>query len=549
MTLALKDPLSAVAEFIKITTVLSTERNLNRLLNMIVTSARTIAHADGGIITLLDSTKRNLCIEVLQNDSVQLHRSHYPHIPLMIEGQRNEQNICVYAAFSGKTVNIDDVYQYSGFDFTDFYHFDEWNRYRTKSVLTVPLVDHQELTVGVLQLINAKDCGGRIVKFAEPIEQVVRAFAAQAAVAIDNVQLIDENARLIQLLNQTTETLESENRRLRSSMGHGYDFSKIIGDSPAIRKVFALMSKVVNTDATVLITGETGTGKELVAHAIHYNSTRRDHEFVTQNCAALPENLLESELFGYKKGAFSGANADKKGLVEQANGGTLFLDEIGDMPLSLQAKLLRVLQEKEVRPLGALKPVRINVRVVAATHCDLAKKVKDGQFRQDLYYRLTVFPIELPPLRIRKEDLPALIRHFVEGFAKKYEKRLPNISPAVLDILTRYEYPGNIRELRNIVERAMLLCEDGGSLMPDHLPEELWTPSARGSALSFEAARKNGGLRELVEAYEARIIRDKLRDCKGNQTRAAEELQVGRRTLIDKIQRYQLERSKDTVTS
>jgi len=331
-----------------------------------------------------------------------------------------------------------------------------------------------------------------------------------------------------------------------------YDFSAIIGECAAMQKVFSLLEKIIDSDATVLIQGETGTGKELVAQALHYNSARNKYPLVVQNCAALPEHLLESELFGYKKGAFSGAISDKKGLIEQAHHGTLFLDEIGDMPLNLQAKLLRILQDRMVRPLGGLDSREVDVRIVAATHCDLHKKIADGTFREDLFYRLSVFPIPLPPLRDRRDDLPALLQYNIDHFKEHYRKSICGIAPAVLELLMRYDYPGNIRELRNIVERCVILCEPGGHIILEHLPEQILELGGRfcttNQLESMPLSIQNGTLKEAVEAYECTLIQSKLAACQGNQTRAAGELGIARRTLIEKINRYGISKGMRTAT-
>jgi sigma-54-dependent transcriptional regulator len=311
------------------------------------------------------------------------------------------------------------------------------------------------------------------------------------------------------------------------------------------------MEKILDSNATVLLRGETGTGKELVARAIHANSSRRHGEFVAQNCAALPEHLLESELFGYRRGAFTGATADKKGLIEVASGGTLFLDEIGDMPLGMQAKLLRVLQEKEVRPLGSVKSSQVDLRVVAATHCDLQDQVAAGEFRADLYYRICVFPIDIPPLRDRKEDLPALLDYFLKMSCEQYKKSVMGYAPEALDCLLGYEYPGNIRELKNLVERAVLLCDEHSSIFLEHLPAQLIdthqigavehaAPDAgRGSPADDE---DQDGLVVSVRHFEASRIEQTLKDHNWNQTRTAEALKLPRRTLIEKMRRYNIKR-------
>lgn len=531
-----------VEEFIKISTSISTERDLNRLLNMIVTSARTLTHSEGGRIYVLDNTKRNLVLEVCQNECIAREPQCLQRVPLAVGDRHNSTNICVYAAYTGQLIKVSDVYRYSGFDFSDLYEDDRTCNYRTKSLLTVPLRSHEGVTIGVLQLLNSRDPDtNKLLSFSDDMDNLVMAFASQAAVSLDNVQLIEKNSYLIEVLDHTNQILEMENKRLLGEIEERSRFTNIVGEAESMKRVFGLLRKVIDTDATVFLRGETGTGKELIAQAVHYNSNRRKREFVAQNCAALPEGLLESELFGYVKGAFSGASADKTGLIELADGGTLFLDEIGDMPIGLQAKLLRVLQEKEVRPLGSTENRKVDVRVVAATHCDLQEKIQSSEFRQDLYYRLCVFPIELPPLKERREDLPALLQHFISDFSQRYDKDIIGISPAAMEHLLRYDYPGNIRELRNVMERAVLMCESGASILPGHLPEEIVdtvTPVADDASVN----KGNGSLRDAVARFEAKLIERKLEALNWNQTRAAKELNISRRTLIDKIQRHNIHR-------
>jgi len=538
-----RQPLAqTVEEFIKITTSMSTERDLNRLLNMVVTSARTLTHSEGGRIYILDNTKRNLYLEICQNERVGGEQKCLPCVPLAIGDRHNTANICIHSAYTGKLIKVNDVYRYSGFDFSDLYEYDRACNYRTKSLLTVPLRNHEEITIGVLQLLNPYDPDtGKSIPFSDDMDTLVMAFASQAAVALDNVQLIEKNRHLIEVLDHTNKILEMENKRLLGQIEERSRFTNIVGEAESMRKVFALLKKVLNTDATVLLRGETGTGKELIAQAVHFNSNRKKREFVAQNCAALPETLLESELFGYVKGAFSGANADKAGLIELADGGTLFLDEIGDMPIGLQAKLLRVLQEKEVRPLGSTQTRKVDIRVVAATHCDLQERIRAGEFREDLYYRLCVFPIELPPLHERREDLPALLQHFISDFSQRYDKDIIGISPGALDHLLHYDYPGNIRELRNVIERAVLMCESGASILPEHLATEIVEAVAPARDEVFQSA-VNGNLRDAVAHFEAELIERKLETLNWNQTRTARELNISRRTLIDKMQRHHIQR-------
>ncbi|MFV1950825.1 MAG: sigma 54-interacting transcriptional regulator [Nitrospinota bacterium] len=533
-------PLAAIEEFIKISISLSAERNLHNLLNMIVISARKITYSDAGNIYILDKTKRHLYFEVSQNDTTGTSIKDLPPVPLFIDNKQNFANICSYCAFSGKVINIPDVYKYSGFNFTEIYQRDQITGYRSKSVLAVPLRNHEGITIGVLELFNALDTNTKeVTPFPERLEGVVTAFASQAAVAINNMQLIKENRHLIEILQHTNQTLEQENLNLRNKLQSKYRFSRIIGKSHKMQKVFSLMEKVLDSDATVLINGETGCGKELVAKAIHYNGHRKKGPFIAQNCAALPENLLESELFGYHRGAFTGANTDKKGLMEIASGGTLFLDEIGDMPVGIQAKLLRVLQEGEVRPLGSVKNIKINIRVIAATHCDLREKIKSGNFREDLYYRLCVFPVDIPPLRERKDDLPGLIEHFLKIFADQYKTNIPRFSPEAMDLILSYDFPGNIRELKNLLERLILLANKNQPILVEYLPD--YIRDIKHSHFSMvNHNSKASTLKEAVNIFEANIIKEKLIQNKWNQTKTAKALQIPRRTLIEKMSRFKL---------
>jgi len=552
--------LATVDEFISITTSLSTERDINQLLSMIVASACRIAQADTGLIYVLDSTKQFLVVKAVHSRSSDPKLSEFESVPLFVGGERNLIRLGAYSAFTGKLTNIPNIYEYTGFGFDDIYAFDRKYKYHTQSVLAVPLRNHENITVGILQLINRIDSDtNEVIPFPGSVERIVTAFASQAAVAIDNAQLTDKNKRLIDLLNHTNKELEEENQQLRKKIQTTYDFTRIVGQGEAMQGVFNLMKKIFDSNATVLLGGQTGTGKELIAQTIHYNGKRSKGEFVAQNCAALPENLLESELFGFKKGAFSGANSDKIGLIESSDGGTLFLDEIGDMPMALQAKLLRVLQEREVRPLGALTPKKVNIRVIAATHCNLLKKIEAGEFREDLYYRLSVFPINLPPLSERKEDMPSLLQHFLKMFSQQYAKSIGGYSPKSLDTLIQHEYPGNIRELRNVVERAVLLCEDGGNILQEHLPENMQEAAINNGLVIITdkniadedetdaippdlALEVNNGLKGALESYEATLLRKKLDECSWNQTDAAEKLKIARRTLIEKMKRYDIRR-------
>jgi transcriptional regulator with PAS, ATPase and Fis domain len=297
-------------------------------------------------------------------------------------------------------------------------------------------------------------------------------------------------------------------------------------------KVLRLCEKAIESDISVLIKGETGTGKELIARCIHYNGRRKEKPFVTQNCAALPETLLASELFGYKKGAFTGAYKDKRGLFEVANGGTVFLDEVGDMTPMMQVSLLRVLQEGEIKPLGAEMPQKVDVRVISATNTSLEVDVKEGRFREDLFYRLSVFPIELPPLRERSGDIPLLAVHFMREFSSKNKKSIRGISPQALACLSMFPFPGNVRELQNEMERAVAMAPEGKFIELEHLSDKLR------QAACTKRPDIQGSLKEMVEGLEKSVVLEALRRHQGNKTRVAEELGLSRFGLMKKMQRY-----------
>ena len=304
----------------------------------------------------------------------------------------------------------------------------------------------------------------------------------------------------------------------------------MLGESPPMLEVFRKIQRIGPTDACVLILGETGTGKELVARAIHTASSRAARPFVAFNCAAVPENLLESELFGYEKGAFTDAKARKPGRFELASGGTLLLDEIGDMPLALQAKLLRVLETRAVEPLGAIRPVPVDLRVLAATHRDLREMVRQGKFREDLYFRLAVVPVQLPPLRERPGDVGALAAHLLRTFAEKHGKAFTGFSPQALGALEAYPWPGNVRELRNLIEQVVVLW-DGPVVELEHVPEFPGAPRPT----QAQAQVASGSLRQLKAGYEQQRIEEALQACDGNRTRAAKLLGISRRALQLKL--------------
>lgn len=331
-----------------------------------------------------------------------------------------------------------------------------------------------------------------------------------------------------------------ENQYLKQQLHGRYRFANIIGTSQAMQYVFTRMQKVVETDSTILVLGASGTGKELVAKAIHYNSPRKEKPFIAINCGAIPDELLESELFGHVKGAFTSAVADKAGKFEIANGGTIFLDEIGDMPLHLQMKLLRVLQEHEIERIGSSKKVHLDVRLISATNVDLQQKVRNGQFREDLYYRLNVIPIHLPSLKERRGDIPQLSRYFLEKICKEMNREVMQISKEAMAALEVYEWPGNVREMENIIERTVALT-DGTMINLSDLPTDIAGHAHHGSAIPRTLPEEGIDLNQVVADLEKELISQALTLGKGVKARAADLLNINRTTLVEKIKRLGLD--------
>ena len=386
--------------------------------------------------------------------------------------------------------------------------------------LCVPIV-HQNRVVGVL---SADKLAQQVHNLDKELE-ILSAVAELLGKVVHFRAIEEENARLRAMLAEPTRPITS-----------------IIGRSKVVREVLRLIDQVADTNTTVLVTGETGTGKELVARAIHENSRRRKHPLVQVNCAAMPDTLLESELFGHEKGAFSGAVTRRRGRFEEANGGTIFLDEVGELSPVAQAKLLRVLQEREFQPLGSSRTVKVDVRVVTATNKDLEKEVGRGAFRSDLFYRLNVFPIHLPPLRERGPDILLLADHFVLKYAREFNKEVRRISTSAIDMLMSYHWPGNVRELENTIERAVLLAT-GDAVESWHLPPTL--------QMKPEGARNvsRGKMEALVGAFERDLITDALKDVRGNQSQAARLLGTTKRIIQYKVEKYGIDPKRFRVRS
>ncbi len=355
--------------------------------------------------------------------------------------------------------------------------------------------------------------------------------------AIEKYELIQENKELSRRLQEANKQLQLENTFLQQNIEKDYNFSNIIGCSPKMLQVFKLLKKVIDTPTSVLLFGETGTGKELIARAIHYNSGRKKKMFVAQNCGALPDSLLESELFGHVRGAFTGAVADRKGLFELADGGTIFLDEIADTSPALQLRLLRVLQEGEIKPVGSARIIKVDVRVIAATNKNLEKLVSENGFREDLYYRLNVFPIILPPLREREQDIPELVRHFIQKYAVKINKNIPGISDDTMELFLKAPFPGNIRELENEIERAVTLADDNQMITAELISARF---HATHSLQHQDGPPATGSLKDAVEELEIGMIRNALEKTGGNILQAAEKLRLSRAGLHKKLARYKI---------
>ena len=368
--------------------------------------------------------------------------------------------------------------------------------------------------------------------------EVDQAVAAMRRGALDHIQKPFDNTHIKRAVARGVEkrSLVKNIRQLQSELGTLW--GDIIGKSKAMRDVFSVMKRVAVTPTTVLITGESGTGKELIARGLHRASPRSEAPFVSVNCAAVPENLLESELFGYEKGAFTGANSLKQGKFEYADSGTIFLDEVGEMALGLQVKLLRVLQEHEVQRVGGNKDIKVDVRVLAATNRDLKQEVEEGRFREDLYFRLNVVHIEVPPLRQRRDDIPFLAAHFVDKFGKKLGTQVKVVDPGVTASLYKYSWPGNVRELENVIERAMVLCKGPTITEADLPPEIRESPEIEDSVDTLISWEK--GLAETLDAIEERMIRQALERAGGVQAKAAKILDVSRSNLQYKLKKYGL---------
>jgi Nif-specific regulatory protein len=501
------------------------ERNeLHELVPFVVDRCREAIGAQGVSVLLLDPARNELYFPyVAQDDPEVARRLSELRFPA-------DRGIAGEALSSGKSVKVDDVQNDPRF----FRGIDRDTGMVTRNILAVPLVSRLG-SVGVLEAVNR--IGGD--KFSDDDMAFVETLAAGIAVAL-------ENARAHGRLKESEDALRKQVAALRRDAARGDVFPEIVGASAPMAGVFRLMETAAQSDITVLIDGETGTGKELVARGIFRASGRSERPFLVVNCAALPETLLESELFGHRRGAFTGAVRDQIGMLRAADGGVIFLDEIGDMPLAMQAKLLRFLEAGEVVPLGEAFPHKVDVRVLCATNRDLRVEVGRRNFREDLYYRIAAFPIHLPPLRERRDDVALLASRFVAAAAEHHHKQIRGIDPPALELLARYDWPGNVRELLNEMERAVAVARDGetigvANLSPAiaALADTLEAPSepaaGTGANGTVGGGTAPGPLKGARAAFEADFIRDALRRADGNVTQAARTLGLSRVSLQKKM--------------
>ena len=510
-------PATHARESRRLSTLLEVSHALSGTLNL-----RSALHSVLEILAKHHGTVRSMVTLLHDNGELHVEASDGLDAPAHAVRYRLGEGIVGKVVESGKPIVVPRVSKEPAF----------LNRASRRSELT-----KEELTfICVPVLLNRRAVGALAVdlKF-NPDRDYDRSIQFYGIVASTVAQAV----KVQRLVEEDKKRLVDENQHLRQELRERYDFSSIIGSSGPVRQMYEQMAQVAATNTTVLIRGESGTGKEMVAHGIHYNSPRANKPFVKVSCAALPDSLIESELFGYERGAFTGAEQRKKGRFELAEGGTLFLDEIGDINLATQVKLLRVLQEREFERLGSTETIKINVRMLTATNKDLEKAIAAGTFREDLYFRLNVFTIFVPPLRERKADLLLLVDHFLEKFSREHRKSIKRISTPAIDMLMSYHWPGNVRELENTLERAVLMC-DGQVVHGHHLPPSLQTAEASGTVTRVS-------LSDAVAGFEKDLIQDALKTTRGNRAKAARLLDTTERVLNYKVKKYAIDVGRFTA--
>ncbi|MFA0001653.1 sigma 54-interacting transcriptional regulator [Vibrio lentus] len=519
---------------------LADRSQLAQTLDAVLTAARQMTFAKHGIIYVLDQTGQAL-IPSTAHHHEKVIASH-PWEPLQLDTV-SEADPFNFAVRNGEVVLINELYTYNGYDCEGIYQTEQTLGLKSNNLLAWPLIDDESKTIGLLVLLDLSVIDN---------ETALTEFCRMAASNIRHAIWLEQYGQVIKSLSADNQALVRENTQLKKRTKKTYQGP--IAESEEMVNVLSRLDKVLSLPVDVLLRGETGAGKEVIAKYIHENSNRSDQALIVQNCAAIPEQLLESELFGHRKGSFTGADKDKVGLFEAANGGTLFLDEIGDIPMLLQAKLLRVLQERKVRPVGASREIEVDVRVIAATHCNLMQQIKDGGFRADLFYRLNVFPITLPPLRSRQADIIPLAEHFVQHTTTMLGlPQSPGLSANVRNQLLAYPYPGNVRELKNIIERSVLLSDfetitqiEFGEQIPEEIEHHhVIAPVTSAIQTTFEPEPLGDddvavGLKEVVSQYERTVIIDCLNSCNWHTKRAAEQLSLPLSTLNHKMKKYDI---------
>ncbi len=493
--------------------------DLEALLPAVISKTKEILQAENCALLLLDIERQEMFFPVISDIS--------PAIEARFTALRfpADRGVAGWVIQHGESALVPDVARDERF----YAAVDQETGAKTRDLIYAPLRTPNRV-IGTIGLRNKRGA-----PFTEDDLNFLEALAGPVAIAIDN-------ARLYREVRQSETQLKEEVATLYRERAHWQQFTEIIGTDAAMAKVFTLMESAIASPVTVLLEGETGTGKELIARAIHAHGPRKDRPFITVNCGALPDSLLESELFGHKRGAFTGAEADKQGLFEVAHKGTIFLDEIGETTPAMQVKLLRVLQEREIRRLGETQPRQVDVRVIAATNRDLAHEVRQKRFREDLYYRLSVFPITAPPLRQRREDIPLLIAHFLRHCSQKLGKQAGGITDDALALLTQYDWPGNVRELENEIERALALAPEASAITPTYLSERF----AAHRSLRVLLPSESGSLQHVRLAFEREYIAKVLQQHQGNATQAAKALGISRQMLQRKIKAYDLRKGDNS---
>lgn len=487
---------------------------INHIMSIIIDELMNLTDADEGVVNLLAEEKLSADPDTVVRAGESDNSQASFKVPDLIAGWviRNKRVFL--------SENLEDDERVTGLSTLEGRHV---------SILSCPMVARGNM-IGLTTLIK----GEKKPPFTEDNGRVAGIIISQTAQILSNAILLKELAAKTELLEISRKKLHDENIRLNAELNSNFGFENIIGKSSGMKNVLTIASKVASNDSPVLVTGPTGTGKELIARAIHYNSNRKDSTFVIKNCGVKTESLLEAELFGYVKGAFTGAERDKPGLFREADGGTIFLDEIGEAPQTTQVAILRVLENGEIRPVGASKTENVNVRVISATNRDLSEEIEKGEFRRDLFYRLNTFTIELPPLSHRRDDIPLLVNYFIRRLAEKFSMDKPSITQDALDSLIKYNWPGNVRQLENEIERALVLGDSDGNIDIKHLSKEILKRDITDS--SYNDYR--GPLKSLTEDIERSVITATLEENEGNILRTSKILDLTRKGLKDKMNRF-----------